>query len=293
MNSKRPAQKEWPFARSLIHRRSILLGSLAAASGLLSYPPKAASQSGVESVKAAIAEFEQSPELSIPNFGMREFAENFPSLQLERAPARTAPSELPISDLSKKLIVAFEISSEAIYKQRYQQPTWPGGMSGVTIGIGYDVGYVKPEELRADWAGLINEKDLNALSQTCGATNTAAKEMIASLSGVAIPWAEANKEFEGELKKYVGMTLKALPNFAALSEHCRGALVSLVYNRGPSFDAPGDRYNEMRNIRAHMVLKNFSKIPEEIRKMERLWPDVRGLIKRREAEANLFEAGLS
>jgi GH24 family phage-related lysozyme (muramidase) len=274
-------------------RRTIVLSLSITVGALVLHLPRARGQTPLSLVQEAIAEAEQSPELSIPSYSLREFAENFPALKLERAPSRVTPSDLPISDTSKKLILAFEVSSEAVYKARYQHPTWPGGMSGVTIGIGYDIGYVTPQELRSDWVGLLDEGDLNSLSPACGLTNISAKEVISSLSAVGVVWENAVQEFQQELKKYVALTQKALPNFTVLSEDSRGALVSLVYNRGPSFDAPGSRYWEMRNIRQHMILRNISKIPDEIRSMERLWPDVKGLIRRREAEANLFQAGLS
>jgi hypothetical protein len=49
----------------------------------------------------------------------------------------------------------------------------------------------------------------------------------------------------------------------------------------------------MRNIKSHMASKEFTAIPDEFRSMKRLWPDMRGLQKRREREAELFEKGLA
>ncbi|MER3498445.1 MAG: hypothetical protein C4308_07320 [Chitinophagaceae bacterium] len=48
---------------------------------------------------------------------------------------------LIISQKSIDQLIAFVISSKELYEKKYQQPTWPGGASGVTIGIGYDCGY--------------------------------------------------------------------------------------------------------------------------------------------------------
>jgi GH24 family phage-related lysozyme (muramidase) len=72
-----------------------------------------------------------------------------------------------------------------------------------------------------------------------------------------------------------------------------GALVSLTYNRGASYDTPGARYKEMRNIKSHMTAEDFERIPGDIRAMKRLWPGVAGLRKRREREARLFEQGFA
>jgi len=85
------------------------------------------------------------------------------------------------------------------------------------------------------------------------------------------------------------------------SDDLVGALVSLVYNRGPSWSVAEAKdkkghYTEMRNIRRLMVEQNFQQIPQEIRSMKRLWEgnaDMKGLVVRRELEAKLFELGLS
>jgi GH24 family phage-related lysozyme (muramidase) len=82
-------------------------------------------------------------------------------------------------------------------------------------------------------------------------------------------------------------------NTSLLSPDCLGALVSLTYNRGPSFGNPGDRYIEMRNIKKLVETKRFADIPAEFRKMKRLWPGTSGLQIRREREAVLFEHGLA
>src|SRR5262249_29239788 len=120
---------------------------------------------------------------------------------------------------------------------------------------------------------------------------------LVKVRDIQISWQQAWEQFiESEQPKYVGLTQRALPNFEELSPDCRGALVSLVFNRGPSFGIEGDRYSEMRNIRAHMKAKKFYAISSEIRSMSRIWKDdanLRGLVKRRELEAALFQAGLS
>jgi GH24 family phage-related lysozyme (muramidase) len=81
-----------------------------------------------------------------------------------------------------------------------------------------------------------------------------------------------------------------------LSADSLGALVSLVYNRGASFFDTGNRYREMYAIRQRMEAKEFAKIPAEFRAMKRLWSGKRnmaGLVRRRELEAVLFEAGVA
>ena len=95
---------------------------------------------------------------------------------------------------------------------------------------------------------------------------------------------------------YTQLTVASLANTDALHPDCLGALVSLVYNRGASFEREGERYREMRAIRAAMGAQAFSQIPAQIRGMKRIWADEAhsaGLLKRRELEALLFEHGLA
>lgn len=95
------------------------------------------------------------------------------------------------------------------------------------------------------------------------------------------------------IPRWVALVEKSLPNIGDIGPDCLGALVSLTYNRGASFSKPGDRYREMRDIKDHMTAREFAQIPDDIRSMKRLWPDVPGLQNRREREAQLFENGLA
>jgi GH24 family phage-related lysozyme (muramidase) len=61
----------------------------------------------------------------------------------------------------------------------------------------------------------------------------------------------------------------------------------LVFNRG--YSLTGDSRREMKNIQNFIDPQNLSKIANEIRSMKRLWPNVKGLIARRETEALLVE----
>jgi len=110
-------------------------------------------------------------------------------------------------------------------------------------------------------------------------------------NSIRIPWAVAQREFqEREMVKWEARLDKALPNTDLLQPDSYGALVSLAYNRGTSFDLPGPRYLEMRSIKLCMAAKKFNEIPAHIRSMKRLWNN--GLVARREREALLFEKGL-
>lgn len=200
-----------------------------------------------------------------------------------------------ISDAARDLIVAEEVSSKAVYEKQYTRPEWPGGASGVTIGIGYDVGagVKNAQQLRDDWRGHIPDHMIEALVPCIGKTGAAGHAALASVKNkVNVPWDAAIAVFDNvDVPRWSATVRKHLPNCDLLSLDCFGALVSLAYNRGPSFGTAGARYAEMRAIKQHMTNKQFAKIPAEFRSMKRLWSN--GLVGRREREARLFEKGLS
>ncbi len=190
------------------------------------------------------------------------------------------------------MIIASEVSSKQRYNERYQWPTWPGGASGVTIGIGYDLGYQTQSQIAKDWKTQ-SAAHLNRLIACAGIKGQQAKIMTGRVRDIAVPWDNAMGVFiNHDLPKWEEICAAKLPNWEKLPEDCKGALVSLAYNRGPSFTTVGDRYREMRAIRENMVSGNWAAIPDDIRAMKRLWPNVKGLRIRREAEAYLFQKGL-
>lgn len=202
-----------------------------------------------------------------------------------------------ISDAARDLIVAEEVSSKATYEKKYTHPEWPGGSSGVTIGIGYDIGagVKNRDQLWADWKGHIPDAMISALEPCIGVQGERAHAMLAQVRGrVTVPWQAAIDVFDNvDVPRWSATVRKYLPNCDLLSLDSFGALVSLTYNRGPSFDNTDDRFREMRAIKAHMAAKRFDRIPAELRSMARLWPKMPGLQKRRDNEARLFERGLS
>lgn len=211
---------------------------------------------------------------------------------------RVKPSSLPISDDAYKLIVLFEVTSAKLYDQKYQKPVWPGGESGVTIGVGYDLGYVKPEWFQEDWGGRLSPATAARLKPACGKRGPAAKAIYKSYADVAIPWTVADPQFRQKLiPLYTGLTVSKLPAAArGLPQDCLGALVSLVYNRGAPFRSEKPRFREMKRIYGHLEDGELDQIPAEILAMRRIWqgqPKMRGLVKRRELEAALFSQGLA
>jgi GH24 family phage-related lysozyme (muramidase) len=177
--------------------------------------------------------------------------------------------------------------------------SWPGGASGVTIGIGYDLGYATYSSLDDDWLDLITDQKTYAQLKACvGVIGTPAQTLLKSIQ-VSIPYDDAKVVFEERnIPKYSALTAQAFPNCSLLSGDSFGALVSLVFNRGASMnDYPTGSNNrlEMRQIRDTMATPNFLPVPGLIRSMKRLWvgKNEGGLLIRRDKEADLFQSGLA
>ncbi len=212
-------------------------------------------------------------------------------------PATPPPHQDGVCEEAIQLILACEVSSPQEYVKSLRMPAWPQGASGVTIGIGYDLGYVKPQNFRDDWQSELDAASLARLAECCGITGAAAGDAAAGIADLDVPWDAAERVFRlRTIPDYAARTRAALPNTGALAPDSFGALVSLVYNRGADFTAAGDRHAEMRAIHDRMAMAMFGRIPAELRSMKRLWqgvPGMSGLITRREREAALFETGLA
>lgn len=200
-----------------------------------------------------------------------------------------------ISQRTLDLIIECEVTSRKQYEKKYHCPEWPGGGSGVTIGIGYDLAFSNATKLHTDFDGLIPAKMISVLERCLGVRGQAAAELLSSVRNlVSVPWDAAVEVFMNrDIPDWTKRVCDAIPGASKLSPDCLGVLVSLAYNRGASFNNQGDRYREMRQIKAHIVSGNLYAVADDLRSMKRLWPDLRGLQVRREAEAKLWELGLS
>ena len=206
--------------------------------------------------------------------------------------------------LNKKsldLILEFEVGGgENYYNKFLKNPTWPGEQSGVTIGVGYDLGYVNKTEFTNDWKDL-PKKDFDRLYKMVGIKGYRAKELARRLKDIVIPWELALKVFMNKtVSKFYNLSRDTFPNFDKLPEDAKGGLVSLVFNRGAALE--GDRRREMKAIRDIMARsqnfdqKTLSQIADQIRKMKRILMGgsiEKGMSRRRDAEAKLIEESLN
>ena len=92
-------------------------------------------------------------------------------------------------------IVQFEISSESYYKKRLSRPIWPKGDSGITIGIGYDLGYHTKTQIKRDWKGRISDVELEELVDVTGLKGEAANAVLSTVSHIRIPLDGAKEIF--------------------------------------------------------------------------------------------------
>lgn len=202
--------------------------------------------------------------------------------------AQPEPS-LDIATKAVVFIVKEEVVGRAYYETHAARPTYPGGQSGITIGVGYDLRFQTAERFAADWEAVLTRTQLESLMPFIGrqGSDDAARGLVA----LTIPWRSAWTVFIRRiLPRYVAETRGAFQGFDQLTRLSRGVLVSLVYNRGVKMD--GDNRKEMREIRDAVRTGEVEVIPDAILSMKRLWPDSNSLRQRRDREAALFREGL-
>ena len=201
--------------------------------------------------------------------------------------ARPEPSpDLPTEAVT--FIVREEVGSRAFYERHTAMPHFPGVDSGVTIGIGYDLRFQAPEDFERDWALELTAEQMDLLRPHLGRKGS--QEAVNALMAIRIPFRSALRVFcKASLPRAVEDTRRTYTGFDSLPPLCRGALVSLVYNRGAKLD--GERRREMAAIKEHIENGEFDRVAAEFEAMKRLWPNAEGLRTRRDKEADLWRKG--
>lgn len=170
---------------------------------------------------------------------------------------------------------------------------FPGGVSGITLGRGYDLGHHTLEEFKRDWGPYLSPEQLEMLSQAVGKTGPEAQALAKKFVGIDIDENAAAEVFDKvSAPKYIELARRTFPGFDELPANAQGALVSLVYNRGGSLK--GASRVDMREI--HDIIKDgvqegdLEKIAHKLRDMKRLWKNkgLDGLLRRRDEEAELI-----
>lgn len=209
---------------------------------------------------------------------------------LERLAALPDPSP-DLTSAGATFIAREEVSSASAYRARYAHPVLPPHESGITIGIGYDLRFADRATLAGDWGGVLAAEVLERLDPVLGCRGT--RKLLALVSDVEVPLASAFAVFVGRtVPSTLGQTRAAYPTVDALPPARRTALVSLVYNRGPSLvDERGSKRRlEMRRIRELLDAGQLDDVAEQFEAMTRLWRGS-GLVGRRYREAILWRSG--
>ncbi len=202
------------------------------------------------------------------------------------------PITTSLSPKALDLILKYEVGGgETYYNKLLAKPTWPAGASGVTIGIGYDLGYNSLSQFKKDWGDKLSAEDFERLSHCLGAKGIAAKSLIPQVKNIYIPWNIAFQVFnDSTINRWANEVIRIYPEADKLHPDAFGALVSLVFNRGTSLI--GESRKEMLAIRQLVLDKDYQGIADEIQKMKRLWvgKGLNGLLLRRDEEAALIRS---
>ena len=217
-------------------------------------------------------------------------------LALREAVAEVPPEPLPsppppvatVDPAVVELVVRWEIGSQAQYVRKYQGVICPGGASGPTIGIGFDLGTQTPAEIRAAWGWHPDIDRLVTASGQVGPERCAAWR--AAHRDIRVSYDDALRVFAThDWPRYMAMAARAYrAGWADLTLNHQRALGGNGYNRGFSF--LGSRRTEMREVRDTCVPGNDAPCTAgQLRASCRVWdsqPDIRkGLCARRYAEA--------
>lgn len=207
---------------------------------------------------------------------------------------------LPVSQKAVDTIVYYEVGGRDYYNAKLTKPTvpaWQSTSSGVTIGFGFDCGYNTPGEIEDAWKGVLKDSEVEALKNVTGYTGRSAyyNALPKVKNLVKVSYEDAEKVFmKDSLPRFTKQTADAFKlTPTRLHPHSNGALVCLVFNRGPSLSMSDSR-KEMRWIKYNISVGDEEKVPSDIRSMKRLWSatKLKGLHLRRESEAKLFQEGL-
>lgn len=268
-----------------------LLARLLAASLLLAgCAPQAAvtdAQAALDAVQATATTETQTitSDTAIPLvLSAREGIEGI-AAELPSQPATAGRSGL--DPAAVEFVVRWEVGSEAQYVRKYQGVICPGGASGPTIGIGYDLGTQTPADIRAAWGWHPDVDRMTTASGQVGTERCAAWR--AGHRDILVGYDDAMRVFAShDWPRYTAMASRAYRNgWSVLTPHHQGGLTSNGYNRGFTFI--GSRRTEMREIRDTCVPGNDAPCTaDQLRASCRVWAGTKnydGLCGRRKAEA--------
>lgn len=189
------------------------------------------------------------------------------------------------------LVTRWEIGSAAQYQRKYSHPICPGGASGPTIGIGYDLGTQTRREIRASWGWHPAIAELVTASGQTGSARCRA--WAAAHHAITVRYEDAEHVFlSHDWPAYTAAAGRAYHDgWDGLSGYHQGGLTSVGYNRGFGFS--GDRRRELRAIRDTCVPAYDAQCSAaQNRASCRIWEGTRiytGICNRRKDESRLMQ----
>lgn len=196
-----------------------------------------------------------------------------------------------LTPAGRALIYQFEVGGGQPYYNRFlARPTWPGAASGVTIAIGYDLGYNSRAVILSDWKGLPGNHPAR-LAEVAGYKGGSAKPKVAQVRDILVAWKIAEEVYDRvTVTKFYSLCKRTYPGFEELRPNAQAAILSLTFNRGNSL--VGERRREMKEIARLAPKADYAGMAKQIRLMKRVWTgtDIQaGMYRRRDAEARLME----
>jgi len=134
-------------------------------------------------------------------------------------------------------IAKAETGGLSYYDNNAQFPHYPGGKSGITIGVGFDLGQNSTQEFTRVWSSYLSSTEIAELSKDSKLKNRpkrGSKKRARELKkmGIQISFDIAWQVFTKDtLPDYYDKTQSIYPSLPNLPDLCRSALVSLIYQR--------------------------------------------------------------
>jgi hypothetical protein len=202
-----------------------------------------------------------------------------------------SPHSLEVSKVGLDALVGFEVSSKSAYERKYRRPIWPGGESGVTIGIGYDLGMTDATQIDSDWRGWLDDISIARLLTAQGVTGDAAKILARTLADIEVPFDLAQSVFyRSTVPRFAKLTLATFPGVDSLPPDAQAMFLSLVYNRGGGLSGSRRRHMVALKGLLRAGVPDLAELSQQFAAMAVLWPDAPGLQNRRHKEAALVAA---
>lgn len=115
------------------------------------------------------------------------------------------------------------------------KPYWPGGMSGITIDPGVDLGHVDANLLTSNYSLLMTDEQLQEALSLKGVTGLKAKQALdelKTLKNFRISREEASDIFPAVVTPYWNGLISRWPVIEFAPAAVQTAMLSLSYNRG-------------------------------------------------------------